>query len=185
MTDILLFLQLIKMISILKFILFNVLLGLLDMSTDLATFFTLMEDHHPLWAALTGFWMSTSFLVHAAFFTFRCQINLSHLFKCLHRISKDRCLNGTTGYNTYGDLALGFYKEAAVHLPFVLPIHNLWRAKQLNGLRFGQTSFRSRDSAEVEQILFEAGKGSYAETMYEAGPQSVTQVPFRVIDDRC
>ena len=106
MTDILLFLQLIKMISILKFILFNVLLGLLDMSTDLATFFTLMEDHHPLWAALTGSWMLTSFLVHAAYFTFRCQINLSYPFIFCHRISRDKWLKGTTGYNSYGDLAI-------------------------------------------------------------------------------
>ena len=37
--------------------------------------------------------------------------------------------------------------------------------------------FRMRDSAEVEKILVAAGKGSYSESMYEAGPQSVTQVP--------
>ena len=34
-----------------------------------------------------------------------------------------------------------------------------------------------RDSAKVEKILVAAGKGSYSESMYEAGPQSVTQVP--------
>ena len=34
-----------------------------------------------------------------------------------------------------------------------------------------------RDSAEVEKILVAAGKSSYSESMYEAGPQSVTQVP--------
>ena len=39
--------------------------------------------------------------------------------------------------------------------------------------------FRMRDSAEVEKILVAAGKGSYSESMYEAGPQSVTQVPHR------
>ena len=33
-----------------------------------------------------------------------------------------------------------------------------------------------RDSAKVEKILVAAGKGSYSESMYEAGPQSVTQV---------
>ena len=33
-----------------------------------------------------------------------------------------------------------------------------------------------RDSAEVEKILVAAGKGSYSESMYEAGPQSDTQV---------
>ena len=39
------------------------------------------------------------------------------------------------------------------------------------------SDFRMRDSAEVEKILVAAGKGSYSESMYEAGPQSVTQVP--------
>ena len=33
-----------------------------------------------------------------------------------------------------------------------------------------------RDSKEVEEIFSEAGKGSAAESTYEAGPQSVTQV---------
>ena len=41
------------------------------------------------------------------------------------------------------------------------------------------SDFRMRDSAEVEKILVAAGKGSYSESMYEAGPQSVTQVPHR------
>ena len=84
--------------------------------------------------------------------------------------------NGGTGYETYGELASGFYKEAGTHLPFVLPIHNLWRAHQLHSMNYGQCSFRMQDSAKVEKILFEAGKGSYAESTYEAGPQSVTQV---------
>ena len=37
-----------------------------------------------------------------------------------------------------------------------------------------------RDSKEVENIFSEAGKGSAAESTYEAGPQSVTQVPKKV-----
>ena len=43
--------------------------------------------------------------------------------------------------------------------------------------RIYTTDFRMRDSAKVEKILVAAGKGSYSESMYEAGPQSVTQVP--------
>ena len=43
-------------------------------------------------------------------------------------------------------------------------------------LNFGNQNFRMRDSAKVQEILIAAGKGSYSESMYEAGPQSVTQV---------
>ena len=58
------------MIKILKFIFFNVVLGLTDVTSDLATFFTLVEDH-PLCAILTASWMVTPFLVHATTFLFR------------------------------------------------------------------------------------------------------------------
>ena len=81
------------------------------------------------------------------------------------------------GYETYGELAVGFYNDAVVHLPFVSSVHNLWRAKLLMDLNYGEPSFRMRDSAKVQEILVAAGKGSFAECMYEAGPQSVTQVP--------
>ena len=43
-------------------------------------------------------------------------------------------------------------------------------------LNYGMANFRMRDSKEVQEILVAAGKGSYSESMYEAGPQSVTQV---------
>merc|ERR1712223_1362722 len=58
----------------------------------------------------------------------------------------------------------------------VMTMHNLWRAKLLYDLNYGQPNFRSRDSKKVQEIISEAGKGSYAETMYEAAPQSITQV---------
>ena len=92
------------------------------------------------------------------------------------RITQAKCKTGSTGYDTFGALAVGFYNDAATHLPFVMAIHNLWRAKLLHSLNYGQPNFRSRDSKKVQKILYEAGKGSYAESMYEAGPQSVTQV---------
>ena len=94
----------------------------------------------------------------------------------LSRVSEAKWKTGSTGYDTFGALALGFYNEAATHLPFVMAVHNLWRAKLLYSLNYGQTNFRSRDSKRVQEILYAAGKGSYAESMYEAGPQSVTQV---------
>ena len=46
--------------------------------------------------------------------------------------------------------------------PQVMAMHNLWRAKQLCDLNYGQPNFRSRDSKKVQEIISEAGKGSYA-----------------------
>ena len=57
-----------RMIALCKFIFFNVILGLSDVSTDLATFFDLSNDDHPLWAALTASWMTTPFCVYAVIF---------------------------------------------------------------------------------------------------------------------
>ena len=59
------------MIKLLKFIFFNVVIGLTDVTSDLATFFTLVEEDHPLWAILTASWMVTPFLVDATAFLFR------------------------------------------------------------------------------------------------------------------
>ena len=88
------------------------------------------------------------------------------------------------GYETYGELALGFYNDAVIHLPFVSSVHNLWRAKLLVDLNYGLPCFRMRDSAKVQEILVAAGKGSYAESMYEAGPQSVTQVSCNLVNHK-
>ena len=93
------------------------------------------------------------------------------------RISQNIWYTRQIGYDSYGELILCFYNEAATHLPFVLAVHNLWRAKQLMDLNYGMRNFKMRDSAKVEKILLEAGRGSQAESVYEAGPQSVTQVP--------
>ena len=58
------------MLKVLKFAFFNAFLGLADVSTDLATFFTLVYDH-PNWAALTMTWMFTPFVMHALAFLFK------------------------------------------------------------------------------------------------------------------
>ena len=57
-----------RMLALCKFNFFNVILGLVDVLTDLATFFDLSGDDHPLWAALTASWMTTPFCVHAFIF---------------------------------------------------------------------------------------------------------------------
>ena len=73
-------------------------------------------------------------------------------------------------------LALKFYKEAVIHLPFVVTFNNLWRMKMLHDLNYGTWDFKMKDHKMVEEILAEAGRCSHAESMYEAGPQTVTQV---------
>ena len=59
------------MLALCKVVFFNVILGLVDVSTDLATFFDLRDDDHPLWAALTASWMTTPFCIHAVIFLAR------------------------------------------------------------------------------------------------------------------
>ena len=50
------------------------------------------------------------------------------------------------------------------------------RAKKLFDMNYGTSRFRTRNAAEVEKLLLDAGKGAQAESVFEAGPQSVTQV---------
>ena len=60
-----------KMLAIIKFTFFNVILGLADVLTDLATFLFLLEEGHVTWAFLTAQWMVTPFIVHAFDFLVR------------------------------------------------------------------------------------------------------------------
>ena len=48
--------------------------------------------------------------------------------------------------------------------------------KILHDLNYGTRDFKMKDHEKVEKILKEAGMCSHAESMYEAGPQTVTQV---------
>ena len=145
------------MFALMKFFLFNVLLPTIDIATDLFTFMTLLPDH-PRWASIVLTWMFTSFFVHAGMFAIK------------------KAKGKGKPFTTFGDLARDFYKEAGVHLPFASTFHNLWRMKILHELKYGTREFKMRDHKEVEKILAEAGRCSHAESMYEAGPQAVTQV---------
>ena len=66
--------------------------------------------------------------------------------------------------------------KKGIHLPFVATFHNIWRMKILHGLKYGTKEFKMRDHRRVEKILAEAGRFVHAESIYEAGPQAVTQV---------
>ena len=67
------------------------------------------------------------------------------------------------------------FKVEIVCTKFVLLLADFIKTKFFG--RMFTSEYRMRDSAKVEKILVAAGKGSYSESMYEAGPQSVTQVP--------
>ena len=146
------------MLPVLRFFFFNVALSTTDVGTDLSTFLELLLSDNPRWAFLTLGWTIMPFLVHTVLFLYK---------KATGELPKSA---------TYSELMRDFYKEAGIHLPFVSSMHNLWRAKRLNELKYGTDKFKMRDHKEVEKILDEAGRCSQGESNYEAGPQSVTQV---------
>ena len=145
------------MFAVLKFFVFNLPLSTADVLTDLLTFLALL-DSNPNWAGLTLYWMWNPFLVHTAIFLLKKAFGIGHRS------------------TTFSEFMSEFYKDAGVHIPFISPVQNIWRAKRLYQLKFGTPEFNSRDHKEVEKILDEAGRCSQAESNLEAGPQSVTQV---------
>ena len=162
---------------LIRFVIFNVVLPTTDVVTDFLGFLTLLPDH-PRWASIVLTWMFTSFCVHSVLF----------FIKKIARNLKDQKNWGNFAIYLYRERAQllstktirkfvwEFCREAGIHLPGVNTIHNLWRAKRLHELKYGMKDFKMRNHKEVEEILAEAGRCSHGESMYEAGPQSVTQV---------
>ena len=144
-----------RMWPLLRFLVFNVCLSSVDVVTDLINFFTLYPDH-PYWAYITLTWMFTSFSVHATLFFIKV-IWIDN--------TKRTCQD--------------FYKEVIIHFPGVATFHNLWMARRLYQLKWGTKDLKTEDHKEVEEILAEAGRTSHGESMYEAGPQCVTQVKLQ------
>ena len=148
------------MLAILKFITFNTILPLVDMSTDVRAVILYLTAvgvaYHPNWAALTLVWIVVPFLLHLVKFLY-------------HLLNK-------TGEASWRDLFL--------HIPFVLPIRNLYYAKLLFGMSFGieegsfwvktlgMRAFSSRDWAEVEKIQKQVAKDGLSESYFESGPQA-------------
>ena len=56
------------MLAICKVVFFNVILGLVDVATDLVTYFDLSDDDHPFWAAVTASCMTGPSCIHAVIF---------------------------------------------------------------------------------------------------------------------
>ena len=145
------------MLAVLRFLFFNVVLSTTDVGTDFFTFLELLVDN-PRWASLTLTWTFMPFVIRVIFF--------------LYKKATRKCKTCAT----FTEEMHEFYKEAGVHLPFVSSMHNIWRAKRLQQLKFGTKQFKMEDHKEVEELLDEAGRCSQGESNYEAGPQSVTQV---------
>ena len=149
---------------LLRFIFFNAGLPTTDVVTDLINYLTLYPDQ-PRWAEITLTWMFTSFCVHATLFFIK-------KMKALWT----KGMPTITCINTWKTFAKDFYKEVLIHLPGIATFHNLWMAKKLHKLKWGTSDFKTGDHEKVEKILAEAGRCSHGESMYEAGPQCVTQV---------
>ena len=93
-----------------KFLFTNVALPLFDIGTDFQAFiFYLFYYDHPNWALLTLFWIFNPFFVQLAKFV-------------------------ADLYNTRE----ADWKNLFLHIPFVIPIRNCYRAYQLHTLDFGE-----------------------------------------------
>ena len=134
------------MLAILKFITFNTILPLFDMGTDIRAFFLYLSAvaYHPNWAALTLVWIVVPFVLHLIKFLY-------------HLLAK-------TGEANWRDLFL--------HIPFVLPIRNLYYAYKLHKLGFGMQNFESKNWAAVEAIQNEVARDGLSESYFESGPQA-------------
>ena len=134
------------MAAIAKFIVFNSVLPLFDMGTDIRSFVFYLSavTYHPNWAALTLMWIFVPFVLHLVKFVY-------------HLLAK-------TGEADWKDLLL--------HFPFVLPLRNLWLAYRLYKLNYGMSTFDTKDWVEVEEILKMVAKDGLSESFFESGPQA-------------
>jgi len=135
-----------QIIKLLKFVFFNVILPIFDISTDVHAFILyLFYDNHPNWAYLTLFWIFNPFLVQIFKFVFILY------------------------YNRKAEWCNLF-----LHLPFVIPIKNCWHAYELHKLDFGEAGGKAWE--EAEKIQREVAKASLSESYFEAGPQASQQL---------
>ena len=128
-------------VSILKFIFFNSVLPTLDVVTDIKAFLFYLSLEHVNWAVLTVTWIVVPFAIH--------------LVKFLYQFAQTRKAE-------WGNLLL--------HIPFILPLRNLYSAYQLNKLDFGTEDFDPRDWPAVEKIQAQVAKDGLSESYFESGP---------------
>ena len=68
------------------------------------------------------------------------------------------------------------FKKVFIHVPFVVPIRNLYNAYRLYKLGFGTEEFNEKDWKTVEEIQHEAGINGMQESFMEAAPQAIVQL---------
>ena len=123
-----------EIMKMVKFLVFNVILPLFDIGTDVQAFFLyLFYYNHPNWAFLTLFWIFNPFFVQLFKFVFILYF---------------------TKKADWGNLFL--------HFPFVIPFKNCWHAYQLHKLDFGEGGGKSW--AKAEEIHREVAKTSLSES---------------------
>jgi len=137
------------------FCFFNTILPFTDVGTDSITFLDLLFDGHVMWAALTFAVMWNPFLIHLVVF--------------LVDLIKSKC--GGKQFDTLRRIGNVF-----IHVPFILPIKNLYHTLCLAFMGFGGPEFDDADWGKVEQIQHKAGIAGMYESFTEAGPQSVIQL---------
>ena len=128
---------------ILKFILFNSALPALDVGTDVKAFLFYLSLDHLNWATLTATWIFVPFCFHLAKFLFQ--------FAKTRKVGREECW----------DLFL--------HIPFVLPLRNLYYALRLWDLDFGTDDFDPEDWPTVEEIQRTVAKDGLSECYFESG----------------
>ena len=128
-------------VSILKFILFNSVLPTLDVGTDIKAFLFYLSLEHVHWAVLTVTWIVVPFAIH--------------LVKFLYQFAKTRKAE---------------WRDLFLHIPFVLPLRNLYFAYRLNKLGFGREDFDPANWPAVEKIQAKVAKDGLSESYFESGP---------------
>ena len=133
----------------------NSVLPFTDVGTDLLTSIGLASDGHYKWAFLTFIVMWNPFFLHLGIF-------LYDLVTGKMQRSREEVLRRLIA--------------VCWHIPFALPVKNVFRTMRLHTLKFGRPDFVESDWKEVEECQHEAWLDSMYESFTEAGLQSVTQL---------
>ena len=143
------------MFKVFLFSVFNTVLPGVDVFSDLCTGVELILRGHILWGIATLSLMWMPFMFH--FFVFINNYIMAKLKKCQFESRKE-------------------FIRLLLHIPFVLPIKNVYNTYLLYKMGFAMDRFNSVHSKKVESIQNEAGSAGMYESFMEAGPQAVTQL---------
>ena len=139
------------------FVLFNTILPFTDVGTDALTFFDLIDNEHIYWASLNMYFMWNSFVLHLLAFIYKAIL---------------ACTTETNSFEWIEEL-----KKVVLHIPFVMPLKNLYNAYLLYRMGFGlKKDFKEKNWKRVEEIQHEAGICTMYESFMEGGPQSIVQL---------